>query len=123
MLTQSVAMTAVAVCLAVSPAMSQPPGADVSVVRQLEPAANQRIVYYNDLNLSNEAGRDRLVRRVKGAVSDLCATRGNWTLEERGIERVCSKGAWASAQPQLDRAFANAASGLAVSALTISVQP
>ena len=46
-------------------------------------------VRYDDLNLSSESGRERLTKRVKMAVRQVCGSANRLTLRERAAEQKC----------------------------------
>lgn len=46
-------------------------------------------VRYDDLNLGNQAGRDRLETRIRTAVRQVCRTPNRMTLAERARELEC----------------------------------
>jgi UrcA family protein len=63
-------------------------------------------VSYADLNLASSFGRKRLESRVGYAVRRVCPT-GSGIIEALD-GRYCSRGAWAGARPQMERAYARA---------------
>jgi UrcA family protein len=81
----------------------------------------QRVVRFGDLNLAVSKDRDRLVKRVRYAINDVCRDNDyvptlNWP------ERECVQGAWSSAHPQLDKVLNGDASLLSAATLVIRVQ-
>ena len=84
-------------------------GRPVVVVADPELVQPTRRVDYADLNLATQVGERTLIRRVRGAVSDVCA-------EELGSsplfyhEHACHVLTWKDARPQVNRALARARS-------------
>jgi len=100
------------------------------VVTGAESDAVVREVRFNDLNLASPAGAQKLVRRVRFAVNDVCmdAVGGNngYLLQSSSN---CKDKSWQGASPQIDRAVqrardiaANGWSAIAPVAIRISVQ-
>ena len=104
-------------------ALSGPTQRPVVVVGEPEPAATQR-VSYADLDLATSEGERALVRRLRGAVRNVCA-------EEVGpsaivyVEHSCRKLTWRDTQPQLGSAISRARqmaeSGASSTAATVIV--
>lgn len=90
-----------------------------------------RHISYADLNLASAPGERTLVRRVSGAVSDLCleATGGNdGSFSFKSTIMQCDNRAWGEAHPQIRRAVQRAhdiastgTSPIAAAAITISL--
>ena len=74
-----------------------------------------RVVHFQDLNLATPAGEKTLIRRVRGAVSYVCAYAPNFAETSS-----CQSYAWNGARPQMDLALAQARTNptLAVATLT-----
>jgi UrcA family protein len=64
-------------------------------------------VRYDDLNLSEESGRDRLTTRIKLAVEKVCGTRPGYRtpLRERAIAQSCHAATMADANVKLASLF------------------
>jgi UrcA family protein len=73
-----------------------------------EPALIYRTaaVSYRDLNLATREGQKQLHSRVNAAVRKVCGVEKSPTLNEYRNLRSCRTGAFASAQPQVERALA-----------------
>ena len=85
--------------------------------------APTKIVRYGDLNLASAAGEKARVRRVGGAVREVCQPYGN-SFEDHLIIRSCKSYAWQGARPQIASAIQRArfnGSSLAAASLTISI--
>jgi UrcA family protein len=82
----------------------------------------QRVVHFADLNITNEAGRQVLLRRVNWTINDMCEMYVNSNDPFKTASRDCTKTAWNSAKPQLDNVLANAATGTTV-AIAIVAAP
>ena len=76
------------------------------VVRGLPPGVEMELVSYRDLNLAFASHRQILFSRVGRAVHGVCDFTGNDRFNHG--YRVCTKGAWNGARPQMHRAFAQA---------------
>ena len=69
-------------------------------------------VRYDDLDLASVAGRERLDRRVRGAIRFVCpAGMGVPHVKEQQLISDCRSFAMDGARPQLERAFAAAERG------------
>ena len=102
----------------VSAAAAQPPSVVVQGQRIIDPEL-QRVVYYGDLDLANQPGRDRLMRRVDHTINSLCDNRLSspiWLTPDRD----CVKAAWSSATPQIDSALSHAGSTLTTAILVVT---
>lgn len=62
-------------------------------------------VRYDDLNLTNESGRDRLTSRVKMAIRQVCGSNSRRTLAEKAETRRCEAEASRKADTQLASLF------------------
>lgn len=62
-------------------------------------------VRYDDLNLSSESGRDRLMGRVKMAIRQVCSSNGRRTLAERADTRRCEAESGREADSRLASLF------------------
>jgi UrcA family protein len=90
-----------------------------------------RHISYADLNLASATGERTLIRRVDGAVGDLCleATGGNdGSFSFKSNMMKCDNRAWGEARPQIARAVQRAhdiastgTSPIAAAAITISL--
>jgi len=104
-------------------ALAGPAPQPVVVIGEPEPAATRR-VSYADLDLATRDGERMLIRRVRGAVHQVCA-------EEVGPSAIvyvtssCRKLTWRDTEPQLDRAIGRsrqaAASGTSSMAAAVIV--
>jgi len=81
----------------------------------------QREVRYSDLDLANSVDRGRLLRRISRAVDDLCGNDANSVEVLEHTNWPCRDGAWQSARPQIDAAFARGAYGQAAVTATIEI--
>jgi len=77
------------------------------VVRGMPEGTNMRLVSYGDLNLNLIAHRKILDSRVSRAVREVCEFKPRDT--DRGGYQKCADLAWAGAQPQITRAYVQAA--------------
>jgi UrcA family protein len=87
-----------------SPAVAQDTGI---TVRGLPEGTNMRLVSYGDLNLNLMAHRKILDSRINHAVREVCEFKPRDT--DRGGYQKCADLAWAGAQPQMTRAYVQAA--------------
>ncbi len=69
-----------------------------------------RLVSYRDLALATNSGRETLMHRVRAAIGDVCPAY-DATFNRYDVAG-CQNFAWGHARPQIDSAFAAAASGL-----------
>ena len=100
-------------------APAQPP----SVVVQGEPqTVVHSVVRYGDLNLSEQRGRDKLVKRVRYTIDDMCDQHDDYFSALGRPDRDCVSSGWVSAQPQLDQVLSRTASSLAAASIVISVR-
>jgi|KBSSwiStaDraftv2_1062776.scaffolds.fasta_scaffold80937_3 UrcA family protein len=100
-------------------APAQPP----SVVVQGEPqTVVHSVVRYGDLNLSEQRGRDKLVKRVRYTIDDMCDQHDDYFSALGLPDRDCVSSGWASAQPQLDQVLSRGASSLTAASIVISVR-
>ena len=67
--------------------------------------ADQVTVSYADLNLRGQAGRDKLMRRIDFAASNVCAVSQATDLAQIGAASDCHDDAIARAQPAVDAAI------------------
>ena len=63
-------------------------------------------VRFADLDLSTDAGRDRLQMRIKQAVKQVCGAPRAFTLNEREDQRLCEKESLRRATPESERVIA-----------------
>jgi len=108
----------VAVGLA-SAASAQPPSVLVQGERLNEV---HRTVHYGDLNLAEERGRDKLVKRVRYMIDDMCDQHDDYYSTLGRPDRDCVSSGLASAQPQVDQALSRAGTTLTAATLVISVR-
>ena len=94
---------------------------------ELDPELPTRRVTYADLNLASVSGERTLMRRVSGAVREVCyeAVPDGKSFDVTG----CRKVAWDGANPQIDRALqrareiaATGRSSIAAAAITLSIR-
>jgi len=71
------------------------------------------IVSYDDLNLSSESGRERLTKRVKMAIRQVCGSANRLTLRERAAEQKCELHASRQAETRLASLFNGSSARLA----------
>ena len=102
-----------------APAPAQPPSVLVQGERLTQV---HRIVRYGDLNLADERGRDKLVKRVRDMIDDMCDEHDDLFVVLGRPDRECVSSGWASAQPQLDQALSRAGTSLAAASIVISVR-
>ena len=69
-----------------------------------------RIVRYDDLDLNNARGRERLDTRLRNAVNSACGFWNARALSEKRAADQCRKAALESAQPKVAEAVRKAAS-------------
>lgn len=99
---------AVATTLAsTAPVLAQPDG-------MTEPT--QRIVRYDDLDLTNARGRERLNTRVRMAVNSACGYASAQSLTEKRLVDDCRKKALKSSELEIAEALRNAAARYAARA-------
>lgn len=70
-------------------------------------------ISYDDLNLSSESGRERLTKRVKMAVKQVCGSANRLTLRERAAQQACQANARRAADVQLASLFNGSSARLA----------
>jgi len=100
-------------------APAQPP----SVVVQGEPqTVVHSVVHYGDLNLAEQRGRDKLVKRVRYTIDDMCDQHDDYFSALGRPDRDCVSSGWVSAQPQLDQVLSRTASSLTAASIVISVR-
>jgi UrcA family protein len=100
-------------------ALAQPP----SVIVQGEPqTVVHSVVHYGDLNLAEQRGRDKLVKRVRYTIDDMCDQHDDYFSALGRPDRDCVSSGWVSAQPQLDQVLSRTASSLAAASIVISVR-
>lgn len=75
---------------------------------------SSKVVRYDDLNLADARGRERLETRVRTAANAVCGTREALTLEEKQAALACRNSAIASTKPQVAAAVLRAGPRLAV---------
>lgn len=77
------------------------------------PAAETRVVRYDDLNLSTEAGMKRLETRINGAARVVCGAGGNYreSLAALAAKQKCISESKARAMAQVARIDTRAARG------------
>ena len=63
-------------------------------------------VRYADLDLSTDAGRDRLQMRINQAVKQVCGAPRAFTLNERADQRLCEQASLRRATPERERIIA-----------------
>jgi UrcA family protein len=95
---------AASLAVPIAPAAAQD---DQVVVRGLPQGAQMRMVSYRDLNLNVIAQRKILDERVARAVRQVCDYQGKDGLAKD--YHMCAERAWAGAQPQITRAYVQAA--------------
>lgn len=78
--------------------------------------ATSRVVRYDDLNLNNELGRERLERRLRHAANSACGFWSAKALSDRQNADQCRKTALSKAQPKVAEAVRRAASRYAARA-------
>jgi UrcA family protein len=78
-----------------------------------------KAVSYADLNLSTEAGQERLEMRMKSAVNEVCGTPNSRSLEEKIQINKCRQTAMKSAARNMDIAIAKNQNGNLASNLVI----
>ncbi len=71
--------------------------------------ATSRIVRYDDLDLNNERGRDRLNTRLRMAANSACGFWSAKSLTDRQRANECRKAAFERAQPKVADAVRKAA--------------
>lgn len=76
----------------------------------------QRIVRYDDLDLTNARGRERLNTRVRMAVNSACGYASAQSLTERKLVDTCRKKALKSSEPEIAEALRKAAARYAARA-------
>lgn len=86
-------------------------GLNVPAFAQGEPRSV--IVAYHDLNLSSQSGRERLTKRVKMAVRQVCGSANRLTLTERASRQACELHAGRQADTQLASLFNGSSARLA----------
>ena len=84
------------------------PASALAAERADAPSAH---ISFADLNLANPEGQTVLKGRVRRAAETMCIDNRVSDLVRRAAARGCYKAAIASAEPQLERAFAEAATG------------
>jgi len=100
-------------------APAQPP----SVIVQGEPqTVVHSVVHYGDLNLAEQRGRDKLVKRVRYTIDDMCDQHDDYFSALGRPDRDCVSSGWVSAQPQLDQVLSRTASSLTAASIVISVR-
>lgn len=62
-------------------------------------------VSYDDVNLSSESGRERLAKRVKMAVQQVCGSANRLSLSERAAKQACELHASRQADNRLASLF------------------
>lgn len=103
--------------MTVAPAFAAEP---VVVTAQRPTDEITRIVKFGDLNIATAQGEKTLLRRVSGAVHQVCDDPGFDYYQE---DRACRKFAWSGTRPQIASALQRAKlnNGLASAAMTISI--
>ena len=123
----AVAFTMGGIALSAAPASAKRP---IIISAQLDPDQHRTRVGYADLNLASASGKQTLMRRVSGAVYQVCdqPLAGELGLESRSEVSSCRSFAWRGARPQVDLAVERAqqiartgSSSIAAAAITISV--
>lgn len=71
---------------------------------------SSRIVRYDDLNLVNQRGRERLEVRVRSAANAACGTKLARTLQEKQAAQTCRDTAIANTKPKVEEAVRDAKS-------------
>jgi UrcA family protein len=71
--------------------------------------ATSRVVRYDDLDLNNERGRERLDRRLRHAANSACGFWQARTLAEKQVADQCRDAALAKAKAEADAAKAKSA--------------
>jgi UrcA family protein len=100
-------------------APAQPPSVVVQGERLTEV---HRTVHYDDLNLAEGRGRDKLVKRVRYMIDDMCDEHDDYYSVLGQPDRDCVTSGWASAQPQLDEALSRAGTSLTAASIVVSVR-
>lgn len=67
---------------------------------------NSKLVHYEDLDLSTNAGQQRFQTRVKSAVKQVCNTPRAFSLAEKSDQRRCMTNAMAQAMPKAAQTIA-----------------
>ena len=98
----AVAITATAIGIVFSPPASAKSKIEVYAST---PPVRTRLVSYNDLNLTTDAGQITLNTRVRGAVRIVC--NDEWQSGPREYFS-CRNSAWRGAKPQIERAVKRA---------------
>lgn len=99
-------------CMAI-PAIAQDDGGEIVVTGKeipegMEPVSKK--VSIKDLDLTTQAGVDKMESRVAGAVKSICSPAFSRRMSKEKRE-ICSDYAWASARPQMEEAIERARGG------------
>jgi len=80
-------------------------------------------VRYDDLNLTSSAGRERLSKRVRIAVQQVCGTRAARDLKTRQVAYKCRDAAMRDADVKMAALFENSGTALAdAGAMVVATQ-
>jgi UrcA family protein len=101
------AVAAATMLTATAPAMAQ-----VNSMNE----ATSRVVRYDDLDLNNDRGRERLDRRLRSAANSVCGFWSAKALSEKRDADQCRKTAMEKVQPKVAAAVRNAAARYAARA-------
>jgi UrcA family protein len=103
-----------------SPLLAKPQPVVIEGERPSDIAA-QRVVHFADLDLGTQQGRDRLTRRVRYTIEDLCSNdEFRSTLNPPDLD--CEREGWSSATPQLQAVLRQGASSLTAATLVVTVR-
>lgn len=110
---QTLTGLAALMAVAASPAFAEP----VVTGKRLQIDEDQvtKVVHFNDLNIATADGEKALVRRVRSAVSYVCAGAANFS-----VDTACKSYAWNGARPQMQTALAQARTNPALAVATLT---